>query len=540
MKIKDFLTSVLIGAGALCGQTPTTPQFYVLNATSYQPSLSRGVVAVILGEGLTPPDQIGCVFSDEFGWTRDLEGVLVRVNQKPAPIASHCRLPLAGGLTMELLTCQFPMDLAPGEAEVVVWVNGLASSPLKVTLQSYAPALAEFFTQGGQKLGAIRHTDSGKLVTAVAPAFPGEMLSIVANGLGPTNPLVPEGQITPPSSPATVTPAVVEMDGEVVEALGATLRLGHVGVYDVTFRAPSKLAAGEHSVRLSMGGVASNEVILLGVDPTGPSIRAIVSAGSFAPNTPVAPGSILSLFVSNAGSETNTALFPATHFAGLSVSFSGIPAPLFAVAPEAGQINVLAPLELPETGEVDVRTITPQGSSGVFPLQMTSASPSIFRINDPSDPSRRFAAALLANTAWLAIPDSVAQALGLPINCAEQGINPASSCGRPLRPGEFVQLFLTGLGRATPNGDPNAPPLTTGQVAPAGGNPLYRTVSLPEVTIGGLRAEVAFSGLAPGFAGLYQINAIVPAAVPPGDTIPIRISTPNGLSDTAIIAVQAP
>ena len=538
-----YLSVVLVLApGSLCAQT-VVPPFDALNATSNQPLLSPGVVAVIFGENLTPPNQIGCVFSQQFGWPTNLNGVQVMVGQRPAAIAAHCRLPQAGGMTLELLTCQFPADLAPGEAAVTVSVNGLASAPLEVMLQSHAPALGEFYTQNGQRLGAFRRNGSGQLVTPAVPAAPGEVLSVVANGLGATDPFIREGQITPPPPPSTVTAPVVEMDGGVVDVLGSELRLGHVGVYDVTLRLPSTLAGGEHLVRLRMGDIVSNEVVLLsvhsGVDPTKPSIGAVVSAGSFAPNGAAAPGSILSLFVTNVLGETNTGLFPATEFAGLSVSFNGIPAPLFAVAPEAGQINVLAPLELPETGEVDVRIITAGGASAVFPLQMTSASPGIFLIHDPSNPSRRFAAAQLANTAWLAVPDGVAQALGLPTDCAAQGISPDSYCGRPLRPGDHLQLFLTGLAKATPDGNPGSPALMTGQVAPAGG-PLYHTVARPEVTIGGLPAEVDFSGLTPGFAGLYQINAIVPPTVPSGDTVPIRVSASNGLSDTAMVAVRAP
>jgi uncharacterized protein (TIGR03437 family) len=89
------------------------------------------------------------------------------------------------------------------------------------------------------------------------------------------------------------------------------------------------------------------------------------------------------------------------------------------------------------------------------------------------------------------------------------------------------------------DGDPNAAPLTTAQSLNRG-NSLYQTVTVPEVTIGGLPAVVSFSGLTPGFAGLYQVNVVVPAAVTPGDRVPIRVSTPNGLSDTALIAIQAP
>ena len=87
-------------------------------------------------------------------------------------------------------------------------------------------------------------------------------------------------------------------------------------------------------------------------------------------------------------------------------------------------------------------------------------------------------------------------------------------------------------------GNPNGASLATGAVAPANGNPLYKTIELPVVTIGEVPAQVVFSGLAPGFAGLYQINFQVPAGVPFGDQIPVRILGANGLSDTSTIAIQ--
>ncbi len=33
-----------------------------------------------------------------------------------------------------------------------------------------------------------------------------------------------------------------------------------------------------------------------------------------------------------------------------------------------------------------------------------------------------------------------------------------------------------------------------------------------------------FSGLAPSFAGLYQVNAVVPAGVTPGNDVPVVLS----------------
>jgi uncharacterized protein (TIGR03437 family) len=39
---------------------------------------------------------------------------------------------------------------------------------------------------------------------------------------------------------------------------------------------------------------------------------------------------------------------------------------------------------------------------------------------------------------------------------------------------------------------------------------------MPTITIGGQLATVGFSGLAPGFADLYQVNATVPTGIGTG------------------------
>ena len=80
--------------------------------------------------------------------------------------------------------------------------------------------------------------------------------------------------------------------------------------------------------------------------------------------------------------------------------------------------------------------------------------------------------------------------------------------------------------------------METGDVAPASGSPLYRTVTVPQVTIAGVPAQVTFAGIAPGFAGLYQLNAIVPGGVGSSDAAAVVVSMPSGESDTAMIAVR--
>jgi uncharacterized protein (TIGR03437 family) len=65
--------------------------------------------------------------------------------------------------------------------------------------------------------------------------------------------------------------------------------------------------------------------------------------------------------------------------------------------------------------------------------------------------------------------------------------------------------------------------VTSGAAAPA--SPLSRTTASVTVTIGGqVAATPSFAGVTPGFAGLYQVNVVVPAGAQPGNQVPVTIS----------------
>ena len=80
----------------------------------------------------------------------------------------------------------------------------------------------------------------------------------------------------------------------------------------------------------------------------------------------------------------------------------------------------------------------------------------------------------------------------------------------PAQRGEVIALFATGLGTVFPT-------VETGSAATS--DPLSTSLpeNIPNVTIGGVPATVQFSGLAPCFIGVYQINIAVPADAPIGE-----------------------
>jgi uncharacterized protein (TIGR03437 family) len=77
----------------------------------------------------------------------------------------------------------------------------------------------------------------------------------------------------------------------------------------------------------------------------------------------------------------------------------------------------------------------------------------------------------------------------------------------PAQPDEIAVLYGTGLGWVTPA-------VASGVPAPG---VVSATTLIPTVTIGGQGANVVFSGLTPGFIGVYQINIRVPQNASSGD-----------------------
>lgn len=266
----------------------------------------------------------------------------------------------------------------------------------------------------------------------------------------------------------------------------------------------------------------------------------VVNAASFQ-GGPVAPGSIISIFGTNLGlqmvdgatkpiSEIASQIPLATSLGGHSVVFSSgsseVAAPMFFVSGAANQINAQVPWELAGRQDVQMRIRVNDGAavgeSQPVPVNVSPAgvSPAIFTFD--FGPGRAAAINVKLSPDDGVVTGSLAQ--------PEGSIN-VQPPPQPAPQGGYIIVFVNGMGPVNP-------------AAVTGSNTLDRlrtATQTPTVTVGGRAANVQFSGLAPEFVGLYQLNLILAPDVPTGNQVPIRIDLGGGAlsRDDVTIAVRA-
>lgn len=510
----SIITSFLLLSATLFGQTTAPVVTNVLNAGIGDRSFSPLSVVYVYG---TFPSGLPNTFSVSVG---GVPGYVQAVN------------------STGYITVVIPQAAPLGQQPLVVSYKGASSNSYPINLQPYAPEFQTVTVVPVTPTGPtfplanyfpIAHSDLTP-VTPAAPAAPGERLVSLLSGVGPTNPPVKLGGINKFENLVGVPTVLVGEFNAPVALAGSS-----GPSVQVDFFVPAQAPIGYSQVVLNINGYRSNIVNI--AIATQPLVTAVLNAGSFRSPLTAAPGSIVSIFGIGFGPTDNFTSFPSSTVNGTTVFFDKTPAPIYALATVEGQINAQVPAELLPGAVVNLTVISNLGTSASWPVTIAPAVPGMFYFPDPTVSTRRNAVALTGNSVWLAMPTSMAAAMGLP-NCAT--VSPQSTCGQPAHIGDVLQIFATGLGVVTPEGGDNGLPLATGQVAPASANPLYMTIASPIVTIGGITVPVQFCGIAPGFAGLYQINVQVPAGVQPGDDVPVTIAMPGSTVDTATIAVAAP
>jgi uncharacterized protein (TIGR03437 family) len=229
-----------------------------------------------------------------------------------------------------------------------------------------------------------------------------------------------------------------------------------------------------------------------------------VSGASFAGNTPLAPGSIISLFGENLsnGSAPATQLPLGITLAGASVVMAGNSLPL--IYSSSGQINAVVTAGITPNTSQQILVQRDNTISVPIEVDVAQSEPAIFSYPLPGDPPTQ----------------------GAIVNAVNYNVaHPAT----PVTAGDILAIFCTGLGavdQAIPDGaaSPTSPPANT--------------TATPTVSVGGQPARVIFSGLSPGFVGLYQIDAVMPNGVTPGNAVPVVLGILGQTGPASTIAVK--
>jgi uncharacterized protein (TIGR03437 family) len=195
----------------------------------------------------------------------------------------------------------------------------------------------------------------------------------------------------------------------------------------------------------------------------------VVNGASF--QGPIVPAGIASIFggslAGGARASATSTNFP-TVLGGVRVSLNGTAAPLVYVSDS--QINIVVPATI-LSGTAQMTVESALGTSDTFLVTVAAASPGIFL-------SGSAGAIVVAGTT------SLTQA-------------------RPAKPGEFLEIYCTGLG-----------------ISPSA-----------TVTIGGVPALVTFAGMTVA-QGLQQVNAQVPEGISPGSQA--LVLTVNGVQANSV------
>jgi uncharacterized protein (TIGR03437 family) len=251
-----------------------------------------------------------------------------------------------------------------------------------------------------------------------------------------------------------------------LSSIDGTIRIGYgLGPFlslNVAFQAPAFSGSGVY------------------LNPAG-----VVNAASSAPFTAqLSPGEFVTLYGTGLANTTATSNLPfQTMFNNVQVFINQVAAPIYYVSPR--QISIVVPYITAADSVAQIYVVNNGDTSNLVSAFTGLTSTGVF-----TEPVGGLGTAAALHPDYSVVTES-----------------------SPAQVGETVAVYLTGMGIVIPR-------VSDGTAAPS--SPLSYTSATPLVylldTAGHyLQAPVAFSGLAPGFAGLYQINFTIPSGLGSGD-----------------------
>ncbi len=237
------------------GPQPSVPSNGILNGAGFDsaPAISAGAIASIFGTTMstvTAGEQPGLATANSLFTI--YKGTRVTFDGVAAPFFFVSALQL---------NVQVPFEMAgKTSAQAVVTLNGVASSPVTVTIVAAGPALFTFNSSGKGLVAALNQDGSSH--TKTNGEARGRVIQLFGTGIGATTPPGITGQLAPSSVPlaiCNVTPTVT-IAGQTATVEFCGLAPGFVGLWQVNVRVPDGASAGEQPLVLSAGGRLANAV----------------------------------------------------------------------------------------------------------------------------------------------------------------------------------------------------------------------------------------------------------------------------------------
>ena len=246
------------------------------------------------------------------------------------------------------------------------------------------------------------------------------------------------------------------------------------------------------------GTITATNVPVIGEDST-------LSSASFTRGGPLSPGDLFSIYGSQLAIGRNPALsLPLPFFLGTSSAQVGDREVPLIFAGDVGpytQVNAMMPYGVAMNTLQQVAVVRGTRRSPYVDVAVAAAQPAIFALAPGGQ--------------------------GIVVDGENPGV--ITDAAHPIARGKVIVIYCEGLGSVSP-------PTIAGQAAPV--NPLAMVQSPVTVTVGGISATVLFAGLTPGLSGLYQINAMVPGNVTPGEAVPVVVTTAGASSEAVTIGVR--
>jgi uncharacterized protein (TIGR03437 family) len=259
---------------------------------------------------------------------------------------------------------------------------------------------------------------------------------------------------------------------------------------------------GQFSLIVGVHAPAYTASSTVWINPTG-----ISNAANYTPITNAyAPGELVNLYGTfGVPSQVDKVLPVLTTLGGVQVFVNGQAAPVYAVS--QSQVSVFIPYEIAGDFFATFQVVVNESKSNLVTVYVDNSAPGIYTLTESG-----IGAGAILHSDYSEVKE-----------------------GSPAKPGDTVLMFLTGLGPVTPQ-------VADGVAAPS--SPVSNSVEAADVLVllaDGVdfpaQADVLFAGLAPGLAGLYQVNFTLPDSGLANGDVTVIFETNEALNQMATMSV---